>query len=921
MSVDTRKAVALLAYLALADRPHSRDALAELLWPGRDAEHARGALRRTLSTLRKAIGEEHVEAARERVALARGPKLEIDVDRFRTLTAPGARESELEEAVALFGGDLLEGFSVRDSPAFEDWHLLEADALRRELGAVLERLVDAREARSDYAGAVRHARRRLELDPLHEPAHRQLIRLMAWSGDRAAALTQYRTCVRTLSSELGVPPLPETTELYRAISDGSLEPAPGVAPPQRPAPRAGPPERPLVGREKEWRALLDAYGSVGPDGRVVVIEGEAGIGKTRLAEAFLEHARARAAVTLASRCYEEEAGLAYAPVVETLRAALRGDPGWLGAVPARALSEAARLLPDLAELRSALPAPTRLEGPGAEGRFLDGVTETLAAATAGAVPGVMLVDDLQWVDEASLDLLGYLVRRLRRSPVLLVLTWRLPRDQRLRRLMAEAERAAGAEVLQLARLSEAEVAELVRSAELPGGTADLERRLYEETEGVPFLLVSYLAALEAASEPERAEWPLPAGVRELIRARVDPVSEVGRQVLGAASVLGRSFGLETVRATGGRSEEETVAALEELVGHGLVEEVAASSGPTPEYDFGHEKVRALVYEETSLARRRLLHRRAADALATQGPNRGGRAALVARHRRLAGQDREAASEYARAAEHARAVYANADALEHLRAALALGHPDSAGLNASVGDLQTLLGDYGGALASYETAAAQSRPENIGELEHRLGGVHHRRGEWELAQARLAAALEATDQDDDARRARIHADLSLTSHERGDSGRAGEHARQARELAERGDDTRALAQALNILGVLARGQGNLGEARRQLERSAALAEELGDPGARAAALNNLALTRRGEGDVGDAIELTRTALELCAVQGDRHREAALHNNLADLLHEAGRAEEAMAALKRAVAIFAEVGADEAPAPEIWKLVEW
>ncbi len=488
--------------------------------------------------------------------------------------------------------------------------------------------------------------------------------------------------------------------------------------------------------------------------------------------------------------------------------------------------------------------------------------------------------------------------------------------------MAEGERAAGAEVLQLARLNESEVAELVRSAELPGGTADLERRLYEETEGVPFLLVSYLAALEAAAETEaEAEWPLPASVRELIRARVASVSEVGRQVLAAAAVLGRSFDLDTVRGTGGRSEEETVGALEELVGHGLVEEVGAALGNAPEYDFGHEKVRALVYEEISLARRRLLHRRAADALATLGPDRGARAALVARHRRLAGQDREAASDYARAAEHARAVYANADALEHLRAALALGHPDTARLHAAIGDVQTLMGDYADALTSYETAAAQSQPEDLAELEHRLGAVHHRRGEWELAQAHLAAALEATGEDYDAERARIHADLSLTSHEREDPEGAREHARQARELAERCGDMRALAQALNILGILARREGDLGEACRQLEQSAALADELGDPGARAAALNNLALTRRSEGEIAGAIDLTWTALELCAVQGDRHREAALHNNLADLLHEAAREEEAMSHLKRAVAIFAEVGADEAPAPEIWKLVEW
>lgn len=160
LAFDTRKAVALLAYLTLVDGPRPRDALAELLWPERDAEHARGALRRTLSTLRTSIGQERLEATRDRVALVKGPGFDVDVDRFRALAADnGAPVAALHEAVALFRGDFLEGFWLRDSPRFEDWQVLEADGLRRELAGVLARLVEAHAARGDDRGGIPLARR------------------------------------------------------------------------------------------------------------------------------------------------------------------------------------------------------------------------------------------------------------------------------------------------------------------------------------------------------------------------------------------------------------------------------------------------------------------------------------------------------------------------------------------------------------------------------------------------------------------------------------------------------------------------------------------------------------------------------------------------------------------------------------------
>ena len=202
VTFDTRKATALLAHLALAERPRAREALCELLWPDHDLEHARGALRRTLSVLRKAVGEEWIETRADSVALRDGAGLGVDVRRFRSLAAADAGPEQLTEAAEVFGGELLEGFSLRDSREFEAWYVYEADALARELGAALGRLVRLLVARGEYGDAIGHARRWLALDPLHEPAHRELIRLYALSGDRAAALGQYRECVRTLSAPL-----------------------------------------------------------------------------------------------------------------------------------------------------------------------------------------------------------------------------------------------------------------------------------------------------------------------------------------------------------------------------------------------------------------------------------------------------------------------------------------------------------------------------------------------------------------------------------------------------------------------------------------------------------------------------------------------------------------------------------------------
>ncbi len=826
IEVDTRKATALLAYVAVTDERHSRDSLAALFWPEADQARAHAALRRTLSALNKALAGDWLDIDRETVGLDREAGVWLDVDEFHdrlaerrthghptTETCPACLKP-LTNAVALYRGDFLAGFTLRDSPGFDDWQFFQAESLRRELADALERLVRGYSARGEFEPAIAYARRWLAVDPLHEPAHRHLMQLYAWAGERNAALRQYRTGVRVLEQELGVPPLEETAQLYQAIKENRGPPPPVEAHQQlslteRFSRESSAPEAhirqsdyPLVGRSQEWATLRRAYEEPVANGHILVLEGEAGIGKTRLAEEFLAYARANGAATIAARCYEGETNLAYGPFIEALRVAI-GQPhgaARLEGISAHWLGEAARLLPELAALYPGLPPAPPLEGPGAQSRFFEGLRHVLMAVCRGLYPGILFFDDLHWADAASLDLLTYLVPRLREQPLFVLVTWRgegVPRDHRLRHLVSEAQRGGTGMILTLSRLSLPHVTELVRSATASGVALPegLSERLYHETEGVPFFVVEYLATMGAAED-----WSMPGSVRDLLHSRLSAVTETGRQLLQTAAVIGRSCDLDTLREASGRSDEETAMALESLIAQGLIHEVAGSEAPeTPVYDFSHEKLRALIYDETSLARRRLLHQRAAKALVTRAriPHQTGRlAGQIAHHYRLAGQEAEAADYFLLAGEHARAVYANAEALAHFRAALALGHPDTAKLHEAIGDLQTLLGEYRAALTSLETAAALCGPDtpDLARLEHQLGNVYHRRGEWALAESHFQAAVDILSAPGNlGEKARLYADWSLTAHRRGQTDRALELAHRALELAKAADDQRALAR--------------------------------------------------------------------------------------------------------------------------------
>jgi predicted ATPase/DNA-binding SARP family transcriptional activator len=309
VDIQRRKDLALLIYLIVTSQPHSRDTLANLLWPDLNQSDARSNLRKSLSRLKADLGEEYLSVSRDQAGIHPSITIELDIAEFekqvRQFRDHGHRrkgqaqllcndcQRSLEEAARLYSADFLQGFTVPESSVFEEWQFFQSESLRQTLGEVLELLTYQHAHTENYPAAIEYGRRWLSLDRLHEPAHRQLMLLFALSGQQAAALRQFEECRELMRLELDVTPERETLELFEAIRKkkvrGFLEPAAKVpypvtgnqGQPEKPVHNLPAHPAPFIGRERELEEITQLLAA--SSCRLLTLLGPGGNGKTRLA--------------------------------------------------------------------------------------------------------------------------------------------------------------------------------------------------------------------------------------------------------------------------------------------------------------------------------------------------------------------------------------------------------------------------------------------------------------------------------------------------------------------------------------------------------------------------------------------------------------------------------------------------------------
>ncbi|MEO8689686.1 MAG: AAA family ATPase, partial [Solirubrobacteraceae bacterium] len=595
----------LFAYLALnRDREVRRDELVDVVWDDHPPGAPDAGLAALLTRVRRALGPAAIEGRGGlRLAL---PDVRLDVEEARGAAAEaeaalGAADPVRAAARARAALERLEHPLLPElSGRWVEERRGELETLRSDALETLARAA-LRLGQGELPAAERAARELIGREPYRESAYGVLMEALAARGNLAEALRVYDQLRVLLRDELGATPAPQIT----ALNERLLSPEPAA--PLAPASGAVPlpmiierlEERPFVGREAELAVLRERWAATGG---VVVLTGEAGVGKTRLAARFAAAAHTDGATVLHGRI-DEETVVPYQPFVEALRHYATHARDAAAALDLEAL---APLVPELA---GAPDAPERPPGERENRRYrLFEAVAALLGQAAATRPLLLVIEDLQWAGRPTLLLLRHVVRRLHGRPLLVLVTLRDAEADpggTPARLLADLSREEVVRRIPLAGLEEAETAVLV-------GDEALARTLQDRTAGNPFFIEEMLRSLaEAPEEPPG----LPQGVKDLVSRRLARLAPATVEALAAAAVLGRDFGLATLAAMAGRPGEELLEALEEALRAGVVLEDAAQ---VDHFAFGHALVRETLYDAPAASRRERLHLRAGEALAAAG---------------------------------------------------------------------------------------------------------------------------------------------------------------------------------------------------------------------------------------------------------------------------------------------------------------
>jgi DNA-binding SARP family transcriptional activator/tetratricopeptide (TPR) repeat protein len=952
-----RRGGALLRLLAtVPDHKRLREEVVDIFWPEASPEAGASNLRSTLQILRQWLGGgEPPPILSERGWVGLNPEFgwQIDLEQFDRLTQLAAKrdltKDELETAAALHRGDPLA------EDRYEDWALPVREGIQRQWRDLCLSAASTTRAGGSAEGEIAWLQRQLDSDPLDEETVRQLLTTRGEMGQRTEALRSFRRFEQRLQEELDVDPTPETMQVVEELR----APRAPIVPVASAVTAAGEtlhdvvpelqlnPQGPFVGREEDLGRILASL--IGADGeRLILISGEAGMGKTRLmVEAAIRSRdpQPEAQIVLFGGCYEQEGRLPYGPVHDALL-------GYIIVQPVAVLldrfaglgGDLSRIVPEIRERMPALSDGGELDSTTAhEGERLR-LFWTVGRAVEQIAAGrrlLLLLDDLQWADDSTIQMLHFLVRRFEsratEQRIFIIGAFR-PEEVRPGSPLALLDRehpdgmAPGRGRIILEPLTEADSRQVITAQlgePVAAGTADeiatlshgnplfaqqiaalllQEGRLDQSPAGFRLRVASETRTTSDWGSSERLD--VPTAVSEVIARRFRDVDQETREALSLAAVLGEEFAYEAIERTWDASERSLLAALDWALGASVLDETRSG------YQFRHPLLRQVLYASASETRRMSLHRRAGLALERlYDRDSSTHAAELALHFSRAGSGYAVrASEYLeRAGDGAQEAFAWMEALTYYERGIELnddGDPAAgARLHGKAGDVLMAMARHEDARVHFEAALRSVDPGlPMVELLRKVAVTRERLGQYDLAMKAFEAAERELDRVDEQHPSAVAA-VRLSRAELLVRTGQGNEAQSVAEdvIALFGDEPgRELGLAHHLLAAAALQQGDLERARTSHEQSLKIRRQVGDERQVAQTLVQLAQLMALAGSLGPATEGYREAFSLFERIGDPEGMASCWSVLGTTASYRGSYADAEDYLHRCLALREQIG---------------
>ena len=907
----------------LARRGHvvPSDQLIEILWPDHSPDATRRRLHVRISQLRNALGEKKslVQTVDGGYIFSLDENCWLDVDEFQTAVVEGSRYQEAgqqseavdayEQARQLYRGDFLA------EDLYTDWTFVDREFFCERFITLLIELSECYAQQGRYRLAIARCQDALAHDPIRESMYVRLMLYHYYAGERSQSLQVYERCCRVLANEFSIAPLPSTVELAEQIRSGTLWSS-------RDAPRYPPPiykgrlfevpyalsETPFVGRDREYAWLVEQWQN--DEKQVIFLQGEAGIGKSRLANEFVGYILSQGTTVLLSRISPGEHS-PFAPIISALQPLIHSQI--IDKLSPTTLTALSVLFPAITEIESELPAIPTLSPEGERNRLYDAVNNLIAACAPKQT--LLLVDDAHRMGTAACEMLARLA-----DSVKILLSYRseetLPTHP-IHQVFRTTKNTPA--TLQLESLRSSDVQTLI-SQLANNDFFEIAAEINNQTGGNPLYVVALLQHMFDEGQlyvDTGGGWgmtniesiSLPSTIRETIEARLRRLNRYQRRIFDFAAVLGGEFSFALLQQASQESEEMLLTTLDELIDIALITE--PRSMRRSEFVITHDRYTKVAYDTLPGIRRKQIHHQAANAIEViYADDLGPYYSSLTHHFGKADIAEKECQYAALAGEQAAAQFANAEAIDYLSRALELTPPDEIAqryrLLLAREKVYDLLGDRQPQKDDLEILALLV--DNLDTRQQAEISLRQAAFDWFLGDdvstraniektISLAHSCQATDLE--------AASYLLRGKRELDQAIARQDLEMARALAQQ-DKLRGMeGDIVRCLGNACFWQNSYNESKTYYEEALAIHREVGDLRGELSVLNNLGHLLQNLGNPQDAVDLYKQGLEICRRIGDRLAEGVLLTNLGNMTAELGDYQQAQVWLEQACAIREEV----------------